>query len=196
MKFISFAFLAAVAAMISFGMDVPRPAPPLVVKTPVGGTIDLASYKGKVVALEFLITTCPHCQNCSRILQKMQVEYGPKGFQALGVATNDMANMLVPDYVRSLGLSFPVGFAGREVAHEFLQHPMMLIMYMPQLVFIDRAGVIRAHYPGGDKFFQDEEKNVRAQIESLLKEPARRAPAGKAPASKAPATKKAAAKQG
>jgi hypothetical protein len=48
---------------------------------------------------------------------------------------------------------------------------------MPQLVFIDRTGVIRAYYPGTDKFFLDEEKNMRAQLESLLKAPAKGATA-------------------
>ncbi|MCC6585567.1 MAG: TlpA family protein disulfide reductase [Bryobacterales bacterium] len=157
-------------ALPIFAADIPRPAPPITFPLVNGGSIDLAKYKGKVVALEFLNTTCPHCQKCSQALQKMQQEYGPKGFQALGVAINEMAHMLVPDYIRNYSLTYPVGFAQREKAHEFLQHPTMLIMYVPQLVFIDKKGIIRAQYPGGDKFYQDEERNMRSQIESLLKE--------------------------
>jgi peroxiredoxin len=167
-------FLAALglaAAFVLEGADIPRPAPAMTFKTPSGGVIDLTQHRGKIVALEFLITTCPHCQKCSQILQKMQDEYGPKGFQALGVATNEMAHMLVPDYVKNFALRFPVGFAPREQAHEFLQHPMMLIMYVPQLVFIDRKGVIQAQFQGGSDFFKDEEKNVRAKIEEMLKAP-------------------------
>jgi len=42
---------------------------------------------------------------------------------------------------------------------------------MPQLVFIDRKGEIRAQYAGDDKFFaEDQEKRMREQIEALLKE--------------------------
>ena len=42
---------------------------------------------------------------------------------------------------------------------------------MPQLVFIDRQGTIRAQYPGDDKFFaDDQEKHIREQIEALLKD--------------------------
>ena len=149
--------------------DIPRPAPAVRFKSTLG-EFDVAQFKGKVVGLEFLITTCPHCQKCSQLLQRMYQEYGPRGFQPLGVATNEMAHMLVPDYVKRFGLSFPVGWTPMQVAHEFLQHPVMLTMYVPQLVFIDRKGVIRAQYGGQDKFFQDEEKNMRAQIEMLLKE--------------------------
>ena len=155
----------------TFAADVPRPLPASHVFQAGGGaSIDLASYKGKVLAVEFLNTTCPHCQRCSRALQKMMNEYGGRGFQAVGVAINEMANMLVPDYIKSQGLGFPVGWAPREQAHEFLQHPLMLIMYVPQLVFIDKKGVIRAHYPGGDKFYENEDVNMRNQIEALLKE--------------------------
>ncbi len=158
-------------------------------KMPGGGVIDLAQHRGKVVALEFLITTCPHCQKCSQVLQKMQDEYGSKGFQALGVATNEMAHMLVPDYVKNFALRFPVGFAPREQAHEFLQHPLMLIMYVPQLVFIDRKGVINAQYGGGSDFFKEEEKNIRAQLDGMFKETASARPAGTkaAPRPNAPA---------
>ncbi len=163
------ATIGLTAALALQGADLPRPAPNMTFKMPAGGVIDLAQYRGKIVALEFLITTCPHCQKCSQILQKMQDEYGPKGFQALGVATNEMAHMLVPDYVKNFALRFPVGFAPREQAHEFLQHPLMLIMYVPQLVFIDRKGVILSQFAGGSDFFKEEEKNVRGKIEEMLK---------------------------
>jgi peroxiredoxin len=149
--------------------EVPRPAPAVSYPTTTGTNINLANYKGKVVCLQFLLTTCSHCQTTSGILQRMYQQYGPKGFQVLGVATNDNAASLVPNYIRSLGLSFPVGYTSREKAHEFLQLPLMMIMYVPQLVFIDRQGVIRAQYGGASEpFFLDRENNIRKQIESML----------------------------
>lgn len=48
------------AAALSIGMacagEIPRPAPPLTVKTPGGGQISLESLRGKVVLLEFILT--------------------------------------------------------------------------------------------------------------------------------------------
>jgi hypothetical protein len=42
---------------------------------------------------------------------------------------------------------------------------------MPQLVFIDRKGIVRAQYAGDDDFFKEaEETNMRKQIEALLKD--------------------------
>jgi thiol-disulfide isomerase/thioredoxin len=134
-------------------------------KTPAGGVIDLTKYRGKVVSLEFLLTTCQHCQLCSRIMQKLQTEYGPKGFQALGVAVNDMN--LVPRYVLDLKLQFPVGFGGGDEAGRFLQHPPTELMRFPQLAFIDKRGIIRSQHLGCK---EDDEKDFRARIEELLKE--------------------------
>lgn len=169
------ALLALVLAAIALpAAQIPRPAPDLTIKLPDGKTQKLSQYRGKVVALQFILTTCSHCQRASRILNQMQKEFGARGFQALAVAINPMANMLAPDYVRDFQLTFPVGYDTNEVAHDFLQHSVMMRMMMPQLVFIDRTGVIRAQYAGSDAFFDpaSDEKNVRAKIEELLKDSA------------------------
>ena len=54
------------------GAEVPRQSPEYALTLPGGQQELLSKYKGKVVAMEFLFTTCPHCQksatfcrNCS-----------------------------------------------------------------------------------------------------------------------------------
>ncbi|MBZ2179329.1 MAG: peroxiredoxin family protein [Acidobacteriota bacterium] len=147
----------------------PRPAPELVIKAANGQEQLLSKFRGKVVALEFLLTTCPHCQKASQTMQKLYKELGPQGFQPVGVAINDMANMLINDYTKQFNLTYPIGYANRDVATQFLQHPIMMSMLMPQVVIIDRKGVIRHQFPGGDKFFENEEKNMRDVVLPLLK---------------------------
>ena len=173
--------------------EVPRPAPEFVIKLTSGQQLLLSQYRGKVVALEFLSTTCPHCQTCSALLERMHKEYGPRGFQPLGVAFNEMAGMLVGDYIKHLQLTFPVGISERDPVLNFLQHPMIMRLLVPQLMFIDRKGIIRGQHGGEADFFKDEEKNMRAQIEALLKEPAAARkttppPKGKKAASAGPAS--------
>jgi peroxiredoxin len=167
----SAALSVALVALPLLAADIPRQSPDLTIPLADGQQVKLSQYRGKVIALEFLLTTCPHCQHTSQVTEKLYKEFGPRGFQPLGVAINDMAKMLVPEYIRNLGLSYPVGYGGRDMAVTFLQHPVMLRMMMPQLVLIDRKGVIRAQYSGEDKFFVDAEKNMRSMIESLLSEP-------------------------
>ena len=51
--------------------------------------------------------------------------------------------------------------------------PETIRLMMPQLVFIDRKGFVRAQYGGDDEKFFDkaiQEKNIRDVIEPLLKE--------------------------
>ncbi len=172
----------ALAAAALPGATVPRPAPELAIKLPTGEQLLLSQFRGKVVAVEFLLTTCPACQEASRLLEKLYKEYGPRGFQPIGVAFNDMAMMLVPDYIRDQHLTFPVGVGTRQSVLDFLQHSPMMRMLVPQLVFVDRKGIIRAQYAADDPFFSDKEKNMRLQIESLLAEGssgAKKPPAGR-----------------
>ncbi len=171
----------------------PRPAPELVIKAANGQEQLLSKFRGKVVAVEFLLTTCPHCQKASQNMQKLYKELGPQGFQPVGIAINDMANMLINDYSKQFSLTYPIGYANRDVATQFLQHPIMMSMLMPQLVVIDRKGVIRHQFPGGDKFFENEEKNLRDVLLPLLKGGAA-APTPTSAAPKKPATSASAAK--
>ena len=164
--------LAAAAAFSLMAADVPRPAPEFSVAMTNGKAIKLSDYKGKVVVVEFLLTTCPHCQRASQGINKVYRELGPQGLQPVGVAVNDMAVMLVDDYVKQFNLDFPVGWSPRDPVINFLRHPVMMMMSFPNLVIIDRNGQIRHQFPGGDKFFENEEKNLRDLVLPLLKGPA------------------------
>ncbi len=161
------------AAVVAHAAEVPRSAPELAVRMVNGQQVLLSQFKGKVIALEFLMTTCPHCQNASALLEKFYKEFGSRGFQPIGVAFNDMAALLVPDYVKQLGLTFPVGIVPREEVITYIQHPMAEMLYVPQLLFIDKNFVIRGQYKGTDDFFKNEEANMRNIIEKLVKEPAK-----------------------
>jgi len=140
---------------------------------------------GKVVVLEFLFTTCPHCQHASQLMTQLQKEYGPKGFQPIGVAFNDMSKMLVPDFVRDFKVGFPVGYAQREAVNLFLQNPPENALHVPQLVFIDRKGVVRKQSLPRNDGDTAAEANVRKEIELLLSEPAGGASSKAKPASTA-----------
>jgi peroxiredoxin len=154
------------------GATIPRQAQELTFKLVGGQQAKLSQWRGKVIVLEFLLTTCSHCQRTSQLMNQLQAEYGARGVQGLGIAVNDLNGSLTAAYARENGLKYPVGWLKHEAAVDFLQHPVMVGMMMPQLVFIDRTGVIRAQYPGTDPFFQNEEVGMRKMIESLLKEPA------------------------
>lgn len=177
--------LSAISMMAA---EVPRPSPEYVF-TLQGGKQDLLSkYKGKVVVLEFLFTTCPHCQKSATLLSKLQTEYAMKGLQVLGVAINPDPDLA--GFTRQYATTFPVGAGTRDSAYSFLQQSVMAAnFYVPQMVFIDKKGVIRAQYNGTDPFLGDQqETNMRNMINQLLAEPgAKAAPAKTSPAKPKPA---------
>jgi peroxiredoxin len=149
---------------------VPRPAPELLVARPGGEQIRLSQYRGKVVMLEMLMTTCPHCQRCARTMQQVLGDYQAKGVEALGAAINDEARFDLLRFELASGTKFPMGIASRDSAYAFLQADMNAgPVYFPQLLLIDRQGVIRAQYDGTDRFFEREEQNLRAMLDTLLK---------------------------
>lgn len=167
---------------------VPRPSPEYAIKLTTGQQILLSSYRGNVVALIFVSTECPHCQKTCELLERLKSEYGPRGFQPVTVAFNDMAMMLLPDFIKRFKLTFPVGYDSRDPVFNYIERSPILRTFVPMLTFVDRNGTIRGQYLGDDKFYFDQEKNIRAMLDQLLKEPARR-PASSS--TKAPAKKKA-----
>ena len=165
------AILALLIALPLAAATVPRPAPEFAIQLPKGGQVLLSQHKGKVVVLEFILTTCSHCQTASQLLSRLQGEYGPRGFQALGAAFNDMAHMLVPDFIRDFRINYPIGSSPREPIMSFLQVSPNEALHVPQMVIIDRKGVIRQQsLPRGDSVTHTEQ-NLRRMIETLLAEP-------------------------
>lgn len=165
MRFLLAAALVA-SALTLHGAQIPRPAPDLAWYAADGSQIQLSKHKGKVVILEVMSTTCPHCQQSAQLLSRLQAEFAGK-VQVLGLAINDDAN--AADFIRTYRVNFPVGKGKREDALGFLQHSVMSPLYFPGMVFIDRNGVIQAQYHGADAFLStNQESNIRQQIQKML----------------------------
>ena len=174
-------FLLVVCPVISRCAEptVPRKAPELAYKVPGQGDQLLTQYRGKVVALEFILTTCPHCQAASRLMTQLQQQYGPRGFQALDVAINALdegrnesqANVLVASFLQNYSVGFPVGWTPRDQFLQFMNFSIMEYTVVPQLVIIDRHGEIRYQTrPRGDEASM-KEQTIRQRLEELLSEP-------------------------
>lgn len=190
-SFFVIAFLTAAASLglagdVSDKAAVPRKAPEYQIDMPNGKSLLLSSFKGKVVCVEFLFTTCPHCQQAAILFSKLNNEFGPQGFQPLGIAINEMAGMLVNDFTREFKVNYPVGFSQRPMALQFLGIDADKRWVVPQVVLIDRKGKIRYQTPwGGDDKLKDE-GFLRGLITGLIKEPSvMNAPSKKVPAKKA-----------
>jgi peroxiredoxin len=168
--FAAITVLASLAAVAPAQPPVVRKAPDFTVSEPSGKKTLVSSFKGRVVVIEFLYTTCPHCQRESQMLTKLYKELGPRGLQVLGVAFNDNAGVLVPSFVQEFDVPYPVGAASSAEVLGYLGFSVMDRYMVPQVVVIDRKGNIRVQSPPqGDEKLQSE-TYMRDLLTSLLKE--------------------------
>jgi len=148
---------------------VPRPAKEFSCSDADSKPISVSKFKGKVVVIQFLITTCSHCQNLSQLLTKLQAEYGPQGFQAFGVAINDATPGMLTGYIKDHNLGIPVGSATRDQAIRYLGISEMERLLVPQVMIIDRTGIVREQSDAQGTANLQNEAYLRELIGGLLK---------------------------
>lgn len=115
---------------------VPRPAPELKI-----GAAPVSNWRGRIVLLAFISTECLHCQRASGVFEQLLHEFAGK-LQVAEVAFNQGADAAA--FTKRFGLSFPVSLSSSDAAHDFLGIERGARLGTPQVVVIDRSGVIRA----------------------------------------------------
>ena len=123
-------------------------------------------YRGKVVALEFILTTCSHCQAAAKVMTRMQARYGAKGLQVLDVAINPNADLLVENFTREHGADFPVGWATLEQMMAYMGYTGLPTV--PQLVLIDRRATIHYQTPRQGDAESLREETIDARLRELI----------------------------
>ena len=157
------------SALLPAKPPVPRPATEFSCSDADGRPISLSKFKGKVVLIQFLITNCSHCQALSRVLTKLQAEYGPHGFQAFGVAINDATPEMVRSYLKDHELGIPVGYAPHDQATSYLGVSVLERLAVPQVMIIDRHGIVQAQSDALGTPDLQNETYLRRLIGDLLK---------------------------
>lgn len=161
--------LASSTSPLSRGL---RQSPDFTIKEASGKSTQLSSYKGKVVVIEFLFVRSPKCLSLAQTMKKLHGELRSRGFQPVAIAFGPDADAaVVAQMVQYFKLTYPVGYASPDEVDKYLDRRGSEILNIPQVVAIDRAGVIRAQSggKGGDPKLENEDA-LRTLIESLLKE--------------------------
>ncbi len=167
---IALCFFSAVWAQ---SLPVPRPAAEFTINFPDGHKQALSAYRGKVVALSFIHTTCSHCQELCGEMSRLYAQYGAQGFQPLAIAWNDGAKGLLADFVKNYHVTFPAGYSDRQKVLAYLGISVMdTRLVVPQMLWIDRKGVVRAQTPSAGDESMLTDAYFHKMIESLLAEPA------------------------
>jgi thiol-disulfide isomerase/thioredoxin len=159
-------------AFCVWGAEVPRPSPPFTILRKGAPNIELRQYRGKVVALAFIATTCPHCQNLTRTLNALAREFAGRNAQFLECAFNDDAEATMPSFLELFQPPYPVGWSYQAPVRTYLKVGLTDGHFMvPHMVFLDAAGVIRLDVSAQDDFFKDSDASIRAALNRLLAPP-------------------------
>ena len=104
---------------------------------------DLYDYRGKVVVLEFMETTCPNCAKFADVLREVQQKYGSK-VQILSVveAAKDNANT-VTQYIAGHKIGYPILFDQGQMAFSYVRGTGI---EFPRVYLIDGNGYIRGDW--------------------------------------------------
>jgi peroxiredoxin len=126
---------------------------------------DLADYRGKVVLLAFMQTTCPHCASFAATLQQTQKKYGEK-VAVLAVVNPPDDRAKVIEFASGHKLTYPILFDSGQMAYSYVLAP---VVNFPHLYIIDPSGTIRGDYvygPLAREVFEGEKLNT--EIDRLL----------------------------
>lgn len=135
-------------------------APALSLRDLTGQEQSLASYKGKIVVLNFWATWCIPCRKEMPAFISLQSEYAAWGVQVIA-ASADTAETegQVVKFVREKKLSFPIWLGA--TSDQMLA--LGLGSELPGTVIIDRDGTIVARFKGMVK-----ESDLKKEVDALL----------------------------
>jgi len=169
--------IASLAILLALGFPavaappVLRDSPEFTIVDPSGNTTPLSSFKGQVVVIEFLLIQCPSCLRVAQMINKLHGEMAGRGFRSIGIAFDDgISEPAMRSFVQLLKINYPVGYTTSDQVDRYLGRAPMVRFQVPQVVVIDRAGVIRAQSrPSGEANLTDE-NYLRNLVRELLDE--------------------------
>jgi cytochrome c biogenesis protein CcmG/thiol:disulfide interchange protein DsbE len=126
-----------------------------------GGTLSLASLRGKVVVLNFWASWCGPCRDETPLLERWQRRLAPRGATVLGVNVRDLTSD-ARAFARRYGITYPiVRDGGGTHTSDFG------VQLYPDTLLIDRRGRIAATVRGpvSDTY-------LKRVLPALLREPA------------------------
>jgi thiol-disulfide isomerase/thioredoxin len=126
-----------------YALKAGAPAPPLRLRALAGQEVDLRSFAGRVVLLNFWATWCPPCVEEMPSLERLNQALGKSGLVVLSVSTDEDEAALL-SFLKKVPVSFPVlrDPGGRVGASRYRTTGY------PETFLIDGAGVIREIFVG------------------------------------------------
>src|ERR1700677_2584833 len=94
-------------------------APDFDLPTLDGKNLKLSDLRGKAVLLNFWATYCGPCKIEMPWFVELQKEYGPQGFQILGVAMDDASKEDIGKFAKEMGVNYPILIGKESVGDQY-----------------------------------------------------------------------------
>ena len=117
-------------------------APDLTLPQIDGAQLQLSSYRGKVVLLDFWATWCVPCREETPHFVELQQKYGALGLQIIGVSLDDSPDP-VREFYQQFHMNYPVVMGTAAAAESYGG-----VLGLPIAFLIDRQGRIYAKHIG------------------------------------------------
>ncbi len=137
-----------------------KPAPTFVRTDLDHHKLDLRSYRGKVVLLNFWATWCAPCQLEIPHFVAWQKQYGPLGLRIIGISMDDDPALARRLY-QKLHLNYPVAMGDASLGKQYGG-----ILGLPVTFLIDRSGNVQAEFKGETNL-----SAIDSALQPLLKQP-------------------------
>lgn len=171
MRRLSCSVLLSAALLSASGELSNRRAPSFALPSPdYSHFYDSQDYRGKVLLIDIMTTTCPHCQLLSTTLEKVVGKYKDKIAILTVVLPPDNQNT-IQQYRNVNHITVPIACDQGQMTISYLNaKPGQRTIDVPHLFLIDKQGVIR-----NDFAYSEKEKSVFEgpglfpEIDKLLK---------------------------
>jgi cytochrome c biogenesis protein CcmG/thiol:disulfide interchange protein DsbE len=137
---------------------VARPAPHFALKDQHAKPLNLSTYRGKVILLNFWATWCAPCRVEMPWFEEFSNRYRDRGLVVIGLSMDEEGWKAVRPVLGKLKITYPIGLGNRAIAKSY-----GVTQSLPITFLIDRNGKIQATMNGFGKNLEFE-KVIEAQL--------------------------------
>jgi peroxiredoxin len=159
--------LIAVTSVFAAGELSGRRAPSFTLPETSARMHDTQDYRGKVLIVDFMQTSCAHCAKFSTILEQAKMKYGAK-IAILSVVNPPSDQKSVAEFIAKNKITTPILFDCGQVSFSYLK-PTGTQIAIPHVFVIDADGMIRNDFgfsPANTQIFEGQ--GLFAEIDKAL----------------------------
>jgi cytochrome c biogenesis protein CcmG/thiol:disulfide interchange protein DsbE len=151
--------------------ELPRPdgsgdTPEMAIPMLQGAEVKLSSLRGKVVILDFFLSTCPHCRDHAPHMVELYNQYRNQGLTVLGLAADPPEKKESIDaFIKELKVTYPVGYVTTEVIAYYVDSHDHSV---PQIILFGPDGKMARRLIGwNDEIGKELKEAVMTQMKRL-----------------------------